>query len=441
MIPYFIKSTICLITLYGFYHFVLRHHKILMFNRFYLIFSLVFSITVPLIEIPVNSSFPLTNSVNELTITPEYPVGSRQLMNNADTSYSDLNILPLLFIAFSTCFFIRFAFNLFIIIRKAMKCKKIEMNNLSLVLVEEKTLPHSFFKYIFVNKSDYEDGKIEKELLIHEEAHCLQYHSVDIILIELLKVFFWFNPFIWLFKKEILLNHEYYADNKVLENNEATDYYKLLVNLVIQSNTSYLASNFKYTAIKNRLIMMTKDKPFHNAISSKISAIPLFLIIGINLTFCQQVSQKANMIDFSGKWVLSHTKGETFLTDVANSIIVISQKDNSVNMEVNITPNDDNAINRTEKYVFGKSVRSKNTKGDMSTVITCTPAPDGKSFSITELLSYKQNGTEKKAKRVSVYSLTVDGAALIIKVYDNVPEGSSMTEDEILETRVYDKVQ
>ena len=227
----------------------------------------------------------------------------RQIIANITSPQVSPNILIILFIIVSSVLLIRFAFNIFRIIRKTIKCKKIENVNTTLILVKEKTLPYSFFRYIFVNKSDFENGKIEKELLMHEEAHCLQYHSVDIVLLELINLFFWFNPAIWLFRKAILLNHEYYADNKVLACNESFDYHKLLVNLVIQNNTNYLVSNFKYSLIKNRLIMMTKSRPSHNAILRKIAAVPLFLILAIILTFCQKIDQqKDNAFNYQYEW-------------------------------------------------------------------------------------------------------------------------------------------
>jgi hypothetical protein len=174
----------------------------------------------------------------------------------------------------------------------------------SFVLVQEKTLPYSFFKYIFVNQADFENGKIEKELLIHEEAHCLQYHSIDLILLELIIIFFWFNPAIWLFKKAILLNHEYYADNRVLTDSDSNNYYQLLVNLVVQNNTYHMVSNFKYTFIKNRLIMLTtQSEPSNNAIFRKIPAILLFLFLGISLTFSQDNSLPSNISNLDNEWL------------------------------------------------------------------------------------------------------------------------------------------
>jgi hypothetical protein len=250
----------------------------------------------------VNSNFTLTNSLDKLTFATGHTIQGEEIIANVTSPQVSLNILIVLFIIVSSVLLLRFAINIFRITNKIIKCKKIKKVNASLVLVEEKTTPYSFFRYVFVNQSDFENGKIEKELLVHEEAHCLQYHSVDIILLELINVFFWFNPTIWLFRKEILLNHEYYADNKVLVSNESFDYHKLLLNLVIQNNTNYLVSNFKYSLIKNRIIMMTKSRPSHNAILRKIAASTLFLFLGIAFTFSQENMLNKNTSNFENGW-------------------------------------------------------------------------------------------------------------------------------------------
>lgn len=212
MMTYFIKTMVCLLIFYGFYHFFLQPYKILIFNRFYLISSLIISMIIPLIIIPIESGFTITDSLNKFTI----PVNQTFQYQNINETYAPQikyqHILTILFITISAILLIRYVINIYRIIRKTNKCKKIESINSILILVEEDALPYSFFKYVFVNKSDFENGKIDKELLMHEEAHCSQYHSIDIIFLELMNVFFWFNPAIWLFRKAILLNHEYYAE-------------------------------------------------------------------------------------------------------------------------------------------------------------------------------------------------------------------------------------
>lgn len=284
---YLIKSIVCLIIFYGFYHFFLQPIKILIFNRYYLISSLIISMIIPLIIIPIESGFTITDNLNIFTIPVEQTLQSQDTNGISAPQIKYQPILYILFITISAILLIRYAININSIIRKADKCIKIEGINSTLVLVEEDILPYSFFKYVFVNKSDFENDKISKELLIHEEAHCSQYHSIDIIFLELMNVFFWFNPAIWLFRKAILLNHEYYADNTVMSKNTTCDYQQLLINLVIRNNSYYLVSNVKNALIKNRLIMMTKSKPLHNAILRKIAGVSLFLVMGVAFTLCQ----------------------------------------------------------------------------------------------------------------------------------------------------------
>ena len=305
MITFFIKSTICLVVLYGFYHFFLRNQKILLFNRFYLIFSLVLSMIIPLIVIPVKSNFTINNTIERFNISTEQLVNSSAISEITTPLLTFQNILTALFIFVSFILITRFALNIFRILRKILLSKKIHNLKTSIVLIREKTLPYSFFKYIFVNQSDFENGKIEPELLMHEEAHCEQYHSIDILIIEIVNIFLWFNPAIWLFRKEILLNHEYYADGKVLTDRDTSDYQHLLLNVLLRNNSNYLVSNFKYSLIKNRIIMMTKSKPNDNAILRKIIGISVFLLLSVALTFSKEsVLNTGNSNNANKDWII-----------------------------------------------------------------------------------------------------------------------------------------
>ena len=302
MIPFFFKSTICLIVLYGFYHFFLSHHKILLFNRCYLIFSLFFSIIIPLIVIPIKSNLPIISTVDRITWTTGQIVQGKVITENPNTLFYYQHFLIFFFVLVSSVFLIRFALNIFKISRQILKNKKVKNLKTSLILIEENILPYSFFKFIFVNQSDFENGTIKEELFKHEEAHCIQYHSVDIVIVELLIIIFWFNPAIWFFKKAILLNHEYYADNEVMNGRDPIEYQKLLVSIILQNNSNYLVSNFKFSLIKSRLKMMSKSNPLHHAVLRKILSISFFLIIAITLTFSQEIVQSTFDKDYAEAW-------------------------------------------------------------------------------------------------------------------------------------------
>ena len=94
----------------------------------------------------------------------------------------------------------------------------------------------------------------------HELVHVNQKHTIDILFIEVLKVFFWFNPLFIFYKKAIQLNHEFLADEEIVKTyNNVPFYQNLLLQKGIGTQTIYLASNLNYLVTKKRLIMMTKS--------------------------------------------------------------------------------------------------------------------------------------------------------------------------------------
>jgi TonB family protein len=303
MVTYFIKSTVCLFLLYGFFHIFLRNHKTLLFNRFFLIFSLVFSLIIPLIDIQVRSNFPLNNSFNKLFFNSEKYVQHSGTIDSTTSFLTYQNLILLFYISISLVLLIRFVLNILKLYNKIRTSYTINDCNTTLILVEENILPYSFFRFIFVNRADFESRKIEKEFLIHEEAHCSQYHSVDIILIELINIFHWFNPAIWLYRNAILRNHEFYADKKVLAKSDSFDYQQLLLNILLQNNTNYLVSNFKYSLIKSRLIMMSTNEPSKSAILRNTTACILILILGSAFTLSNSPNLNNNATESENAYV------------------------------------------------------------------------------------------------------------------------------------------
>jgi hypothetical protein len=203
------------------------------------------------------------------------------------------DLLAILYLIVSLILLLRFTLNIYNIARLIRTSSVVNIGKSQIVLLEKEALPYSFFKYIFVNRLDYENGKIEKELIIHEQVHCLQYHSVDVLIIEMVKIILWFNPFTWLYRNAIQLNHEFIADHKVLSTTNLSDYQNSLINLVFRNNSTYLASNFNYSLTKKRLIMMNKKAIKDWIVLRKIAIIPLFLILLITLAFTQVKEQKA----------------------------------------------------------------------------------------------------------------------------------------------------
>jgi hypothetical protein len=136
MIAFLIKSTICMVVLYGFYHFILQQQKILLFNRFYLLFSVIFSLIIPLILIPIKSNFILNNSFDKLNFAVEHILQGETITVKTSPFFTFQNISTTLLLIVFSILLIRFTLNIFSIVRKIIKSKKVDNLKTTLVLIE-----------------------------------------------------------------------------------------------------------------------------------------------------------------------------------------------------------------------------------------------------------------------------------------------------------------
>jgi TonB family protein len=133
-------------------------------------------------------------------------------------------------------------------------------------MLEKETSPYSFLKYVFVSQSLLQSKGYDK-MIDHELEHVKQGHSVDVIILELLTVFQWFNPFMWMLNHAIRENHEYLADQAVLIKGVTRGEYKMLLLNQFVGGQLVIANNFNYSIIKNRIKMMSKIKSSKLAIT------------------------------------------------------------------------------------------------------------------------------------------------------------------------------
>jgi len=274
MIIYLLKSAICLALLLAFYHLVLEREKMHNFNRIYLLSSILFSFLAPLYVIYIDVPpiiLQATETVPEFITTENYPT---EISIEKSIDYTQIFLCIYAFISF--ILLVRFSKNLTNILNKIRKNTKIEYQNSILVLVDDKILPHTFWNYIFINKNEYENQNIEKELFTHELTHVTQKHTLDILIIEIIQIVFWINPFFILLKKAMKLNHEFLADDTVINQHKNTfQYQHLLLNKAAYKNDYYLASNLNYSLTKKRLKMMTQKSSQTQILLKKLAVIPL----------------------------------------------------------------------------------------------------------------------------------------------------------------------
>ena len=329
MIAYIIKSMLLLTVLFLIYKGILENEKMHRFNRYFLIFALVFGLTGPLLTFELSQA-SLIGQAKIPTVEPlveapsgfieqslgklsapeevESPVETEAApeANSAEPStlpassgadrvpeaapakpFPIQTVLLGIYAIVSLVLVIRLFGGVLNLIRKPNNKEIILFNKARLVLMDEKVVPHSFLNYVFLNAGDYKSGKITKEILEHELAHVAQRHSWDVLFIEFLKALFWFNPLLYLFKRSIQLNHEFLADDFALQSApDVESYQKLLLSVSGKTGGKEISSNLNYGLFKKRLGMMGK-RP-----SRWKSGLRTFLIVPLTLSvalmFCTE---------------------------------------------------------------------------------------------------------------------------------------------------------
>jgi hypothetical protein len=230
----------------------------------------------------------ITIEVIQEIAQPTVNPGNIQILQGSAVILEETNYLAIglwsLYAVVTLVLAIRFFSNIITILSKMKTNTPIDYKNAKLILVPEKTLPHTFLNTIFINETEYNNREIEAELYTHELTHVTQKHTLDILFIELLKTIFWFNPIFIFYKKAIQLNHEFLADEKVVTSyNNVPFYQSLLLSKANENQTFYLASNLNYLITKKRLLMMTKTTSKNISILKKIAIAPVLAVLLFSL--------------------------------------------------------------------------------------------------------------------------------------------------------------
>jgi TonB family protein len=277
-VNYLIESGISLSLFALVYFLFLRRETFFSINRWFLLVSIGFSAVLPLLHIPFYTPRPtvlaevtVTPYVNLLSTITIYGAGFTQSAETFVLSYSFFGYVYLLGVALLA---LKFHFQLFQIVGLVTRNKVTAEGKIKLVVLDKEISPFSFLNYIFVSKNLQNMQGWEK-MLEHERQHIRQGHTFDVLLLEIMAIFQWFNPFFWMFRRALRENHEFLADQAVISHGTAPSSYKqILINQYV-GDQIVIANNFNYSLIKIRIKMMSKIK------SSKLANVKI--LVGIVL--------------------------------------------------------------------------------------------------------------------------------------------------------------
>jgi N-acetylmuramoyl-L-alanine amidase len=302
---------------------LLKNGKSFVFNRFYLLLTFLLCLSSPLFQIETSFQSPLVSELSTTKFISENNIIEENIQAvTVETINKPFIVNPIphfawvVYLLISAVFLVRFSRNLIQINKNLEKTNPV-IDGLQLVLLENETNPFSFFNYLFVNKKQFQDGKLTPSIISHEKIHSRQLHTIDTIIIEFILCLFWFNPFIWLYKKAISENHEYLTDDIVVnEGVDVTEYSKEIIQAISITNTLQLVSGFSYLQTKNRLIMLGKSKS--NKFMGAIKIISVFILFGTLLSlnaFTYKDSKPLVVVIDAGHGGEDEGIGTAFLTE------------------------------------------------------------------------------------------------------------------------------
>lgn len=290
LLLYILKSTICLILFYLGFKALLSNDTFFRFNRWVLLVGIATCMLLPAIKIQTSEPLLIQQPIIHLEkmIAGEETVVTYLSDNNPEVDRTPVatpakmidwgQIIALLYWAgFIFCLLTTLLSfrKMFVLIRSG---RKLQQGRYTLILVPSCVSPFSWGRYIILSEEDYE--KYPDEILTHEMMHLKSHHSIDLLFMECILWLHWFNPAIWLLKRELKDIHEYQADKGVLTQGiDATKYQLLLVKKAVGSSLYTLANSFNHSKIKKRITMMLKGKSNNWARLKLLLLVPVGLIV------------------------------------------------------------------------------------------------------------------------------------------------------------------
>ena len=209
----------------------------------------------------------------EFTITPEQTTSDWKTLLLQTVGFAYWGMVIVLAI--------RFFIQLAGIIRLAFRCRKAKIGNTNVHLLRQASGPFSFFHWIFIHSTSHTEDELS-EILTHEQTHANQWHSIDVLVSEIVCIFCWFNPFAWLMKREIRTNLEYLADNRVLETGHDSKAYQYhLLGLSHHKAAATIYNSFNVLPLKKRIKMMNKKRTREIGRTKYLMFLPLAALLMI----------------------------------------------------------------------------------------------------------------------------------------------------------------
>ncbi len=287
---YLLKVSACLTLFFAFYWLFLRKLTFFKFNRFYLLGSLLLSFVIPALNVEIE------RVVAPVVITDSKPqaiqVSQTHLQSTAQVAEESFNWPALLTVVYGLAvgaLLVLAVWRLYQLLKYTGGYID-HANGLKLVPKSTGFTNCSFLNYVFIDQEHLSKEDLAL-LLRHEEVHAKQYHSIDKLLLILLRAILWFNPIIYYYDKALEEMHEYEADERTSADMGTQGYANLLLRLAAQGHQMAMVHNFVKSPIKERIKMLYQSKSKNMKKMSYVLALPITMVLvwgfAVNVVYAQ----------------------------------------------------------------------------------------------------------------------------------------------------------
>lgn len=277
------------------FQWLLRHETFHRWNRLYLLLSLAGGLLIPLLPGPESTAAAPTASYIVVPIRHFAAVKTEAVARMAEAAptapvhkqLSWVFWLQLIYVAGAAYALFRLEKELAQLLALSRKSKRSAYGGAVLLETGRQEGPYSFAHFIFISdRSHYSPDEL-KMILDHEQRHIALYHSVDLLLLRLLQVVFWFHPLIYCYRYSLQLVHEYQAD--AIARDEPTAYGTFLLEQTLLYHHNTLTHSFFHSPLKNRITMLTKNASSTVQLVRYSIVIPLLVVF---LVACTRMDTK-----------------------------------------------------------------------------------------------------------------------------------------------------
>lgn len=294
-----IESSVCLVCFYLLYRLLFSQVTFFQINRWYLLLTPILSFALPMLEVRlpemqtqasmVKTEHPVVQTIIQESRIPHEVITRSLGYTMPDAPVHRLTVgdfIWFLYIAGVCILSLLLSLQLIKMWRLLRHCRTERGEGYTLAIPPRKDVPlASFFSFIFWHQPDGPNSEQDNMILSHELAHVKGYHSLDVLCMEALTIIQWFNPLIYLFRKELRTVHEFIADRFVIrQTRQRMAYATLLVEQAIFSQTPSLATSF-HSFIKNRLIMIKQKPSRRSDLLRYFAAIPVLFVLMLLFSF------------------------------------------------------------------------------------------------------------------------------------------------------------